>query len=51
MKFVAKLGVSGKHEKDSSKKYHIMILRQYIDQIEKADLEGKQVKIALEDEL
>jgi hypothetical protein len=42
---------AGKYDKDGRKKYHIMIPRQHIDQIESLDLEGKQVKVTLEDEL
>ena len=50
IKFVAKLGVSGKYDKDGRTKYHIMVPRQHIDQIESLDLEGKQVKVTIEDE-
>jgi hypothetical protein len=48
IKFVAKLGAMGKY-KDGLSKYHVMVPKQYIDQIE--NLEGKQVKIILTDEL
>ena len=48
IKFVAKLGAMGAY-KDGSKKYHVMVPKQYIDRI--GNLEGKQVKIILTDEL
>jgi hypothetical protein len=38
IRFVAKVGVSGKYDKDRRKKFYILIPRQYIDQIE--DFEG-----------
>jgi hypothetical protein len=49
--FVAKMGVSGKYDKDGRKKYHVMIPRQHIDKIENLNLEGKQVKVTIEDEI
>jgi hypothetical protein len=48
IKFVAKLGAMGTYT-DGTKKYHVMIPKQYVDRIE--NLEGKQVKIVLTDEL
>jgi hypothetical protein len=48
IKFVAKLGAMGTYS-DGVKKYHVMVPKQYIDKIE--NLEGKQVKIILTDEL
>lgn len=50
IKFVAKLGAMGTYS-DGVKKYHVMVPKQYIDKIEKGNLEGKQVKIILTDEL
>ena len=50
IRFVAKLGVSGKYDKDGLKKFHVMIPRQYTEELDKLNLEGKQVKITLEDE-
>ena len=48
IKFVAKLGAMGTYT-DGTRKYHVMVPKQYIDRIE--NLEGKQVKIILTDEL
>jgi hypothetical protein len=48
IKFVAKLGAMGAYT-DGTRKYHVMIPKQYIDRVE--NLEGKQVKIILTDEL
>jgi hypothetical protein len=48
IKFVAKLGAMGTYS-DGTKKYHVMVPKQFIEQIE--DLEGKQVKIILTDEI
>lgn len=48
IKFVAKLGAMGTYT-DGTKKYHVMVPKQYVDRIE--NLEGKQVKIILTDEL
>jgi hypothetical protein len=48
VKFVAKLGAMGKYDKDGEDKFHIMIPRQFIDEVR--DLKGKQVKVTIEDE-
>jgi hypothetical protein len=48
IKFVAKLGVMGKYEKDGVEKYHVIVPRQFIDDVK--NLKGKQVKITIEDE-
>ena len=48
IKFVAKLGAMVTYT-DGTRIYHVMIPKQYIDRIE--NLEGKQVKIILTDEL
>lgn len=47
--FVAKLGAMGKYEKDALQKFHVMVPKQYVDQVK--DLKGKQVKVTIEDEL
>jgi hypothetical protein len=49
IKFVAKLGGIGNYESDGEQKYHVMIPRQFIDQVK--DLKGKQVKVTIEDEI
>lgn len=51
IKFVAKLGVSGKYTKDGLTKFHIMIPRQFAEELERLHLEGKQVKVTVEDEI
>lgn len=48
IKFVAKLGAMGSYT-DGSRKYHVMVPKQYTDRL--GNLEGKQVKIILTDEL
>jgi hypothetical protein len=49
IKFVAKLGVMGKYERDGVEKFHVIVPRQFIDDVK--DLKGKQVKITIEDEI
>ena len=49
IKFVAKLGAMGKYDKDKEEKFHVMIPRQYIDEIK--HMKGKQVKVTIEDQI
>jgi hypothetical protein len=49
IKFVAKLGVMGKYERDGVEKFHVIVPRQFIDDVK--GLKGKQVKITIEDEI
>lgn len=49
IKFVAKMGVSGKYDSDGQEKFHIMVPRQFINDVK--NLKGKQVKVTIEDEI
>jgi hypothetical protein len=50
IRFVSKLGTIGRYS-DNRKKYHVMIPKQFIDELDTLDLEGKQVKVTIEDEI
>jgi hypothetical protein len=50
IRFVSKLGTIGKYS-DNRRKYHVMIPKQFIDELDKLDPEGKQIKVTIEDEI
>jgi hypothetical protein len=50
IKFVSKLGTIGTYS-DGKKKFHVMVPKQFNEELDKLALEGKQVKITLEDEI
>jgi hypothetical protein len=48
IKFIAKLGAMGKY-KDGQEKYHVMIPKQYFNQVK--DLRGTDVRIVIDNEI
>jgi hypothetical protein len=48
IRFVAKLGVTGKYKKGGKEKLHVLVPKEYVDQLK--SLKGKQVRVVIDNE-